>query len=312
MREDGVDAEVGPVAVAGDHQVPGRVPARGGSGEQVAQPAEAAGHAGRVEGLAHGAEAEGERPCPRRRPTRAAASSTAPASCRARRASARVVRAQPARATVRRASGRAPARARRRRPTVERGRARCALSATVELGGVGVHASGTERRGAAKCKRQEITTAHGNLEHPEMSRQARKRRRRHNRSGATRILLVGGGVARRRRSSSARSPPSATSCNVAAVGARRSTTLHPILGGGTSQVFAADGTRLGFIQSDELRTPVGWERNPGRPQERDGRDRGPALLQRRRHRPHRHLPRRRQGPHPRRRRCRAARRSRCS
>ncbi len=27
--------------------------------------------------------------------------------------------------------------------------------------------------------------------------------------------------------------------------------------GGSSQVFAADGTRLGFIQSDELRTPVG-------------------------------------------------------
>ena len=31
--------------------------------------------------------------------------------------------------------------------------------------------------------------------------------------------------------------------------------LHPILGGGSSQVFAADGTRLGFIQSDQLRTP---------------------------------------------------------
>ena len=38
--------------------------------------------------------------------------------------------------------------------------------------------------------------------------------------------------------------------------------LHPILGGGSSQVFAADGTRLGFIQSDELRTPVGWSEIP--------------------------------------------------
>ena len=38
--------------------------------------------------------------------------------------------------------------------------------------------------------------------------------------------------------------------------------LHPILGGGSSQVFAADGTRLGFIQSDELRTPVGWNEIP--------------------------------------------------
>jgi penicillin-binding protein 1A len=40
-------------------------------------------------------------------------------------------------------------------------------------------------------------------------------------------------------------------------------TLHPILGGGSSQVFAADGTRLGFIQSDELRTPVSWGEIPG-------------------------------------------------
>jgi penicillin-binding protein 1A len=38
--------------------------------------------------------------------------------------------------------------------------------------------------------------------------------------------------------------------------------LHPILGGGSSQVFAADGTRLGFIQSDELRSPVGWSETP--------------------------------------------------
>jgi penicillin-binding protein 1A len=38
--------------------------------------------------------------------------------------------------------------------------------------------------------------------------------------------------------------------------------LHPILGGGSSQVFASDGTRLGFIQSDQLRTPVGWGEIP--------------------------------------------------
>jgi penicillin-binding protein 1A len=34
--------------------------------------------------------------------------------------------------------------------------------------------------------------------------------------------------------------------------------LQPRLVGGTSAVFASDGTRLGFIQSDQLRTPVGW------------------------------------------------------
>ena len=39
--------------------------------------------------------------------------------------------------------------------------------------------------------------------------------------------------------------------------------LHQILGGGSTQVFAADGTSLGFIQSDELRTPVAWDEIPG-------------------------------------------------
>jgi len=38
--------------------------------------------------------------------------------------------------------------------------------------------------------------------------------------------------------------------------------LHPVLGGGSSQVFAADGTRLGFIQSDELRSPVSFSEIP--------------------------------------------------
>jgi penicillin-binding protein 1A len=38
--------------------------------------------------------------------------------------------------------------------------------------------------------------------------------------------------------------------------------LHAKVGGGTSQVFAANGTSLGFIQSDELRTPVSWSEIP--------------------------------------------------
>ena len=38
--------------------------------------------------------------------------------------------------------------------------------------------------------------------------------------------------------------------------------LHARLAGGTSAVFASDGTRLGFIQSDQLRTPVGWSEIP--------------------------------------------------
>ncbi len=38
--------------------------------------------------------------------------------------------------------------------------------------------------------------------------------------------------------------------------------LRPILSGGSSQVFASDGTRLGFIRSDLLRSPVGWSEIP--------------------------------------------------
>ena len=38
--------------------------------------------------------------------------------------------------------------------------------------------------------------------------------------------------------------------------------LHPLLSGGSSQVFAADGTRLGFIQSDELRSPSAGAKSP--------------------------------------------------
>jgi len=39
-------------------------------------------------------------------------------------------------------------------------------------------------------------------------------------------------------------------------------TLHPLVGGGSSQVFASDGTRLGFIQSDQLRSPISWGEIP--------------------------------------------------
>ncbi|HSZ70519.1 MAG TPA: transglycosylase domain-containing protein [Solirubrobacteraceae bacterium] len=38
--------------------------------------------------------------------------------------------------------------------------------------------------------------------------------------------------------------------------------LHAIVAGASSQLFAADGTRLGFIQSDELRSPIGWSEMP--------------------------------------------------
>jgi penicillin-binding protein 1A len=37
---------------------------------------------------------------------------------------------------------------------------------------------------------------------------------------------------------------------------------HPVPPGSSSQVLAADGTRLGFIQSSEVRTPVSWSQIP--------------------------------------------------
>src|SRR6185312_13306455 len=38
--------------------------------------------------------------------------------------------------------------------------------------------------------------------------------------------------------------------------------LHAIVSGASSQVFAAHGERLGYIQSDELRTPIRWSQIP--------------------------------------------------
>src|SRR5271155_3833634 len=93
-----------------------------------------------------------------------------------------------------------------------------------------------------------------------MSRQARQRRQRHSRSGPKRFLLVGGGVL----------VASLIVGAIAAAGyvlhvarsAPTVTTLQPLLPGGPSQVFAANGTRLGFIQSDELRSPISWGEIP--------------------------------------------------
>jgi len=93
-----------------------------------------------------------------------------------------------------------------------------------------------------------------------MSRQARQRRRRRSHGGSTQTLLIGLAVL----------AAVLVIGTVAAVGyvlhvaegAPDPATLRPLLTGGSSQVFAADGTRLGFIQSDELRSPVGWREVP--------------------------------------------------
>jgi penicillin-binding protein 1A len=99
---------------------------------------------------------------------------------------------------------------------------------------------------------------HGNLGFLAMSRQARNRRR--NRRTGTRLLLVSASVL----------AVTLVIGVIAAVGyvlhvadsAPALSALHPLLSGGSSQVFAANGERLGFIQSDELRTPVSWGEIP--------------------------------------------------
>jgi penicillin-binding protein 1A len=86
------------------------------------------------------------------------------------------------------------------------------------------------------------------------------RRRRHNRAGATRVLLIGGGVL----------TAALVIGALAAVGyvlsvahsAQSLASRRPLLAGGSSQVFAANGQPLGFIQADELRTPVAWGEIP--------------------------------------------------
>jgi penicillin-binding protein 1A len=92
-----------------------------------------------------------------------------------------------------------------------------------------------------------------------MSRQARQRRRR-TRSGPSRFvfvglsavagaILLGALVAVGYVLSVAQSAPSLDA-------------LHPRLAGASSQVFAANGSRLGFIQSDVLRTPITTRQMP--------------------------------------------------
>jgi penicillin-binding protein 1A len=93
-----------------------------------------------------------------------------------------------------------------------------------------------------------------------MSRHARQRRRRHRRGGPSRIILTGLAVL-------------VGVFSLGAVGAVayvlsvvQSTpglaARHPVIDGASSQVFAADGTRLGFIQSNELRSPIPWSQVP--------------------------------------------------
>lgn len=107
---------------------------------------------------------------------------------------------------------------------------------------------------------QGITTVHGNLAVAQMSRQARQRRHRRSGGAGARLLLIGGGVL-------AAVLVIGVIAGVGYVahvadGTPNPERLRPVLTGGSSQVFAADGTRLGFIHSEDLRSPVDWQQIP--------------------------------------------------
>jgi penicillin-binding protein 1A len=101
-------------------------------------------------------------------------------------------------------------------------------------------------------------TVRGNLDVPAMSRLARNRRRK--RATGKRTVFVCVSVF-------------AITLVIGVIGAvgyvlhvasntRSLASRQPTIGGGTSEVYAANGARLGAIQSDELRTPVGWSEIP--------------------------------------------------
>jgi penicillin-binding protein 1A len=91
-----------------------------------------------------------------------------------------------------------------------------------------------------------------------MSRQARKRRSRHNRGGGARIIgvgLIALAVGALVFALGAGAYVLAVASTVPKLAGRKA-----IVAGASSQVFASEGTRLGFIQSEVLRTPVaGWQ-----------------------------------------------------
>jgi len=99
-----------------------------------------------------------------------------------------------------------------------------------------------------------------NLESAQMSRQARQRRRRHGHGGRGKVALIVGGTIF----------AALLIATLAGVGwglkvARSEKPVHDLkrhVSGGLSSVYAANGERLGFIQSDVLRTPVGWSAIP--------------------------------------------------
>jgi penicillin-binding protein 1A len=94
-----------------------------------------------------------------------------------------------------------------------------------------------------------------------MSRHARSRRHKHARAGPTRFLFIALGVVA---SVGIVSAIAAASYIVSITRSAPSlSSLRPLVSGGSSQVFAANGTSLGYIQADQLRSPISWSKIPG-------------------------------------------------
>jgi penicillin-binding protein 1A len=93
-----------------------------------------------------------------------------------------------------------------------------------------------------------------------MPRQRRQRRRARNRAGAPQVFLIGIAAAL----GLGVAGVCAAVLYVASVLGSTVTlrSIHPLLLGTPSEVFAANGTRLGFIQAETLRTPIGWKQLP--------------------------------------------------
>ncbi|MGI8505281.1 MAG: transglycosylase domain-containing protein, partial [Solirubrobacteraceae bacterium] len=88
-----------------------------------------------------------------------------------------------------------------------------------------------------------------------MSRRERQRRRRRNRGSPLKRVLALTGVVALCAATVAALAVAGWVVNVAQ-SAPELSSLHPQLAGSPSQVFAADGTSLGYIWSPNVRTPV--------------------------------------------------------
>ena len=278
------------IAVVGDRQVPHRVPAGGGCHQPVRRAAERRRHRARIE-VAPAARPTDHRQARRsRRPIPRAGSTIGPAT--RSRAPGAIQRHRPDRALRR---GGAWLRG--------EGLGRCwarALHVRLRSSHSAARAGGCKCRAAKQVPLESPSPAAAHPSRspsrigPGMSRRQRQKRRKQRNGGFRKGFLI------------------ALSVGIVAgflgvlgvvgyiIGVAASApsidSLKPIDHGQTSVVYAADGKRLGFITSDELRTPVQYSAIPTDAEAGHRGDRGPALLPAQGRRLRGHPPRRPEEP----------------